>query len=174
MDHYARPDDELARAARTRRLRRNFMGYTTRPGLELLGLGPSAISELSAAYAQSHRDLARWDEAVQAGRLATLRGHALTPDDRERAWVIGEIMCHGSVSVDAFRERFAASFAERFAAERAALEPLAEQGLVELEADGGLRVTALGHLAVRPIAMVFDAWLPAQRGAERPLFSETV
>jgi len=174
MDHYARPDDELARAARARTLRRNFMGYTTRPGLDLVGLGPSAISELSLAYAQSHRELARWEEVLRAGRLATLRGHALSADDRERAWVIAEILCHGSVSPEAFRARFGAGFAQRFAAERAALEPLAEQGLVELDADGGLRVTALGHLAARPIAMVFDAWLPAQRAAERPLFSQTV
>lgn len=174
MDHYARPDDELARAARARTLRRNFMGYTTRPGLELLALGPSAISELAAAFAQSHRELAEWEEAVRAGRLATLRGHALSDDDRRRQWVITEIMCHGSVSPEAFRARFGLDFAACFAAERAALEPLAEQGLVELDAAGGLSVTALGHLAVRPVAMVFDAYLPAQRAAERPLFSQTV
>lgn len=174
MDHYARPEDELARAARARRLRRNFMGYTTRPGLELVALGPSAISELSAAFAQSHRELGDWERAVLAGRLATHRGHALGADDRERQWVITEIMCHGGVSPEAFRERFGADFAARYAAERAALEPLAEEGLVVLEADGGLRLTALGHLAVRPVAMAFDAYLPGQRAAERPLFSQTV
>ncbi|HSJ97879.1 MAG TPA: oxygen-independent coproporphyrinogen III oxidase [Myxococcota bacterium] len=174
MDHYARPEDELARAARTRTLRRNFMGYTTRPGLDLVGLGPSAISELSVAYAQSHRELARWEDAVRSGRLATLRGHERTADDRERAWVIGELLCHASVSPEAFRARFGADFAGRFAAELAALEPLADEGLVELDAGGALRVTALGHLAVRPIAMVFDAWLPGQRAGERALFSQTV
>jgi oxygen-independent coproporphyrinogen-3 oxidase len=174
MDHYARPDDELARAARARTLRRNFMGYTTRPGLELLALGPSAISELAAAFAQSHRELADWEEAVCAGRLATRRGHALSGDDRRRQWVITEIMCHGSVSPAAFRARFGVAFAACFPAERAALEPLAGEGLVELDADGGLRLTALGHLAVRPVAMVFDAYLPGQRAGERPLFSQTV
>lgn len=174
MDHYARPEDELARAARTRTLRRNFMGYTTRPGLDLVGLGPSAISELASGFAQSERALERWQEAVGSGRLATARGHALSDDDRERAWVIAEILCHGSVSPEAFRSRFGADFATRFAAERAALAPLAEDGLVELDGDGGLRLTALGHLAARPIAMAFDAYLPAQRAAERPLFSQTV
>jgi oxygen-independent coproporphyrinogen-3 oxidase len=174
MDHYARPDDELARAARSRTLRRNFMGYTTRPGLDLLALGPSAISELASAFAQSHRELEPWHDAVRAGRFATVRGHAVSEDDRVRQWVIAEILCHQGVSAAAFRARFAADFAARFAAERVALEPLAEAGLVELEGDGSLRLTALGHLAARPVAMVFDAYLPAQREAERPLFSQTV
>jgi len=174
MDHYARRDDELARAARARRLRRNFMGYTTRPGLDLLALGPSAISELATAFAQSHRELEPWHEALRGGRLATLRGHALSEEDRVRQWVIAEIMCHQGVSAAAFRERFGADFATRFAAERAALAPLADEGLVELDGDGGLRLTALGHLAARPVAMVFDAYLPGQRAGEQPLFSQTV
>lgn len=174
MDHFARPEDELAHAARTRQLRRNFMGYTTRPGLDLVGLGPSAISELAGAYAQSHRELEAWLEALRAGRLATLRGHALSADDRERKWVIAEILCHGGVSAADFEARFGTTFAERFAAERPALEVLADEGLVALDADGSLRVTPLGRLALRPIAMCFDRWLPAQRAGERPLFSQTV
>src|SRR5690606_12339155 len=155
MDHCARPADELAHAARTRQLRRNFMGYTTRPGLDLVGLGPSAISELAGAYAQSHRELEAWLEALRAGRLATLRGHALSADDRERKWVIAEILCHGGVSAADFEARFGTTFAERFAAERPALEVLADEGLVALDADGSLRVTPLGRLALRPIAMCF-------------------
>lgn len=174
MDHFARSDDELALAARARRLRRNFMGYTTRPGLDLLALGPSAISELATAFAQSHRELEPWQDALGAGRLATARGHALSEDDRARQWVIAEIMCHQSVSASAFRGRFGVDFAARFAAELTALEPLADEGLVELEGDGGLRLTPLGHLVARPVAMVFDAYLPGQRAAERPLFSQTV
>lgn len=174
MDHYARPGDELARAARERTLRRNFMGYTTRPGLDLLALGPSAISELANAFAQSHRDLGAWQDAVQAGRLATVRGHTLSDDDHVRKWVIAEIMCHQEVSAAAFRARFGTDFAVRFAAEREALEPLAEAGLVELDGDGSLRLTALGHLAARPVAMAFDAYLARQLEAERPLFSQTV
>lgn len=173
MDHYARPDDELARAARGHRLRRNFMGYTTRPGLDLLALGPSAISELDTAFAQSHRELEAWQEAIRAGRLATLRGHALSEDDRVRKWVIGEIMCHQGVSAAGFLERFGESFAARFEAELRSLEPLADEGLVELDG-GGLRLTALGHLVARPVAMAFDAYLPRQQAAERPLFSQTV
>jgi oxygen-independent coproporphyrinogen-3 oxidase len=174
MDHFALPDDELARAARERRLRRNFMGYTTHPGLDLVGLGPSAISELRAAYAQSHRDLEGWEERVLGGRLATLRGHALADDDQARRWLIGEIMCHGEVRAREFEERFGERFGTRFAPELTALEPLADQGLVALEGDGSARVLPIGRLAVRNVAMVFDAYLPAQRAGERPLFSQTV
>lgn len=174
MDHFARPDDELARAARERTLRRNFMGYTTRAGLDLLGLGPSAISELTASYAQSERDLERWDELVRADALATRGGHALDDDDRERRWVIAEIMCQGEVRAADHRARFGGELTRRFEPELAALEPLVADGLVELSGDGSLRVTALGRLAVRNVAMAFDAYLPAQRAAERPLFSQTV
>jgi oxygen-independent coproporphyrinogen-3 oxidase len=174
MDHFARPDDELARAVRERTLRRNFMGYTTRAGVDLIGLGPSSISELSRSYAQSLRDLEPWHEAVDAGRLATLRGHRLSPDDLERRWVIGEIMCHGEVRAAEWRARFGTDFAKRFASERAALEPFVSDELVELEPEGGLRVTPLGRLVLRNVAMVFDAYLAEQRSASMPLFSQTV
>jgi oxygen-independent coproporphyrinogen-3 oxidase len=174
MDHFARPGDALARAARERTLRRNFMGYTTRAGLELLGVGPSAISELAASYAQSERDLERWEEAARAGELATRRGHALGDDDQERRWVIAEIMCHGELRATDYRARFGGELGHRFAPELASLEPLAADGLVDVASDGSLRVTALGRLLVRNVAMAFDAYLPAQRAAERPLFSQTV
>ncbi len=174
MDHFARPDDALADAVRERTLRRNFMGYTTRAGVDMIGLGPSAISELSRSYAQSVRELEPWHEAIDSGRLATLRGHRLSRDDVERRWVIGEIMCHEEVRAAEFRERFGLEFAQRFARERAALEPFVADGLVAFEPEGGLRVTPLGRLVLRNVAMVFDAYLEGQRSGDRPLFSQTV
>jgi oxygen-independent coproporphyrinogen-3 oxidase len=174
MDHFALPGDELARAQRERTLQRNFMGYTTRAGTQLLGFGPSAISELGASYAQSQRELAAWQAAAGAGQLATLRGHALGRDDLERRWVIGEIMCQAEVRAEAWRARFGGRFAERFGAELRSLEPLAEEGLCHLAADGSLRVSTLGRLLVRNIAAAFDAYLPAQRRAAEPMFSQTV
>ncbi len=174
MDHFALPNDELARAVRARTLRRNFMGYTTRAGVDLVGLGPSAISELAGSYAQSVRELDTWHEAIASDRLATLRGHRLSPDDLERRWVIGEIMCHGDVRAADFRARFGGEFATRFAPERTALAPLATDGLVELHPDGDVLVTPLGRLALRNVAMAFDAYLPGQRAGDRSLFSQTV
>lgn len=174
MDHFARPGDELCRALRNRTLRRNFMGYTTHAGLDLLGFGPSAISELEGAYAQSAREPDAWGDAVTAGRLATLRGHRLSEDDRQRRFVIGEIMCHGEVRASDWRARFGGDLATRFATELAGLEDAEREGLVTREADGSLRVSPIGRLVVRNVAMAFDAYLPAQQAAAKPLFSQTV
>jgi oxygen-independent coproporphyrinogen-3 oxidase len=173
LDHFARPGDELARAAAGRTLRRNFMGYTTRADLALVGFGPSAISELRGGYAQSHRELDAWSAAARAGMPATLRGHRLTRDDRERAFAIASLMCHGELSASEYEARFGEVFAARFAPELGRLAVLQEDGLVEL-GPAGVRVTALGRLAVRNVAMVFDAYLPAQQREQRPLFSQTV
>jgi oxygen-independent coproporphyrinogen-3 oxidase len=174
LDHFAKPDDELARAQRAGTLRRNFMGYTTRAGVDLVGLGPSAISELHSAYAQSQRDLEAWEGALAAHGLATLRGHRLSGDDQERRWVIQRLLCDAAVEAAAFRERFGARFAERFAPELARLAAYAEDGLLELAADGSLSATPLGRLVLRTLAMVFDAYLPRQQREARPLFSQTI
>jgi oxygen-independent coproporphyrinogen-3 oxidase len=174
MDHFARPDDELARAREQGALRRNFMGYTTRPGVELVGLGPSAISELQDGYAQSRRDLPGWEEAVRSEGLATFRGHQLDAEDRARRHVISSLMCHGEVSLTDYRERFGHDFASHFASELEALEPLVSDGLVTRLEGGSPAVTPLGMLFVRNVAMLFDAYLPAQRGHGGGVFSRTV
>lgn len=174
MDHFARPDDELARALRDRTLRRNFMGYTTQADTALLGFGPSAISELPASYAQNERELARWEHAVAEGGIATLRGHRLGSDDEERRFVITRIMCHGEIEAAEWNARFGRSFSEAYARELESLDAIEADGLVVREADGSLRVTPLGRLLVRNVAMAFDAYLPAQQRAGARLFSRTV
>lgn len=174
LDHFAEPDDELSQALADRTLRRNFMGHTTQAGVDLIGLGPSAISELRGAYAQSHRELPAWQEAVASGGLATRRGHVLTQGDVERRWVIGRIMCHAEVRATEFEAEFGHRFATAYAAELASLEPAVHDGLVCRADDGSLQVTPLGRLLVRNVAMAFDAYLADQRRAGRPMFSKTV
>jgi len=174
LDHFARPDDELSRALDDRTLRRNFMGHTTQAGVELFGFGPSAISELRGSYAQSHRGLEEWEQAVIEHGLATMRGHFLSEDDIERRWVIGRIMCHGELRAEEFEAAFGRPFAERFAPELETLTPLIEDGLVTRAPDGSLAVTPLGRLLVRNVAMAFDAYLAEQRKAGKPIFSKTV
>ena len=174
LDHFALPEDELCRALGDRTLRRNFMGHTTQAGVDLLGFGPSAISELRGAYAQSERQLAAWEKAVRSRGLATMRGHRLTRDDCERRWVIGRILCHAELRAGEFEREFGRRFADAYSAELASLEPAAADGLVEIATDGSLRVTPLGRLLVRNLAMAFDAYLPNQRQAGRPMFSRTV
>ncbi len=174
LDHFAKPEDELSRALEDGTLRRNFMGHTTQAGVDLLGFGPTAISELRGSYAQNKRDLNAWHEAVAEHGVATMRGHALTPDDVERRFVIGQIMCLGALDAGAFEAEFGRPFAQAFAPELEALEPLERDGLVERDAAGSLRVTPLGRLLVRNVAMVFDAYLAKQREEGRPMFSKTV
>ncbi len=174
LDHFAKPDDELAQALADRSLRRNFMGHTTQAGVDLLGFGPSAISELRGAYAQSHREPRAWAEAVGEGGLATLRGHRLSADDVERRWIINRILCLGELRAEEHRERFGGELSQRFAAELGALAPAEEDGLIERDADGSLRVTSVGRLFARNLAMAFDAYLAEQKKAGRQLFSKTV
>jgi oxygen-independent coproporphyrinogen-3 oxidase len=174
LDHFAKPEDELSQALEDRTLRRNFMGHTTQAGVDLIGFGPSAISELRVSYAQSHRKLEDWEAAVRDRGLATMRGHRLTRDDIERRWVIGRLMCHGELRAGEFEAAFGQPFASRFASELQQLEPIAADGLVEQSPDGSLVVTPLGRLLVRNIAMVFDAYLADQQKGEQPMFSKTV
>jgi oxygen-independent coproporphyrinogen-3 oxidase len=174
LDHFARPGDELARALADRTLRRNFMGYTTQAGVDLLGFGPSAISELCGSYAQSHRELEPWERALRAHGLATARGHRLSADDQERRWIIGRIMGHGALSAAEYAATFGRPLRSAYARELAHLEPAAADGLVEIASDGSLAVTPLGRLLVRNVAMAFDAYLPEQHRTGRPLFSKAV
>jgi len=150
------------------------MGHTTQAGVDLIGFGPSAISELRACYAQSHRKLEDWQDAVQEHGLATMRGHHLTRDDIERRWVIGRLMCHGELRAEEFEAVFDQPFASRFARELQLLEPFGADALVEQAADGSLAVTPLGRLLVRNIAMIFDTYLADQKKGEQPMFSKTV
>ncbi|MEM7411485.1 MAG: oxygen-independent coproporphyrinogen III oxidase [Myxococcota bacterium] len=174
LDHFARPDDELAEALHDRTLRRNFMGHTTQAGVDLLGFGPSAISELRTSYAQSFRDIPAWEAAVEDHGVATMRGHRLSRDDVERRWVISRIMCLGEFRAREYREVFGGEFSERYADELAALAGAEADGLVERDEDGSLRMTPRGRLLVRNVAMVFDAYLPEQQRAGGRMFSKTV
>ena len=115
-----------------------------------------------------------WQAAVGAGGPATFRGHRLSDDDRARRFVITRVMCQGEVRAGEFEGAFGEAFARRFSRELEGLRGMARDGLVELAADGSLRVTATGRLLVRNVAMVFDAYLPAQERGERPIFSRTV
>ena len=173
MDHFACADDEIARAAVAGTLHRNFMGYTTRPAPDLVGVGLSAIGDVGGAFAQNVKKLSSYYTLLDEGRFATERGYALDEDDRIRRQVIAELMCNFQVERRGIEDRFGIRFAEYFAAEEAALaEQIAPDGLVRLDGER-ITVTAPGRLLVRNIAMVFDRHLRA-RATEQPVFSRTV
>ena len=174
MDHFARPGDDLALAAASGRLHRNFMGYTTRPAPDLVGLGVSAIGDVAGAFAQNTKKLSTYYQALDAGRLPTERGYALDADDRIRRHVIAELMCALTLDTRDVSRRFAIDFETYFARERAELleGPIAHRFLVE--AEGRLDVTPRGRLFVRNICMVFDRHLRATRAATTPVYSRTV
>jgi oxygen-independent coproporphyrinogen-3 oxidase len=159
LDHFARPDEGLAQAREQGSLQRNFQGMTTGKRLALVGLGPSAISQLDDAFAQNFKPSAGWREAVNRD-LATERGLHLSPDDRLRREVLQELYGYGSITKRRLEHQFAISFDHHFASELERLRDLEEQGLVVLEAEQ-VRLTApLGRLLVRVVGAVFDHYLP--------------
>ena len=173
MDHFARPGDELAAAQRNRTLHRNFQGYTTKAGADLYGMGVSAISSIGSAYAQNRREVPAYQDEVAARGLATMRGYHLSADDLLRRAVIGRLLCHTVIPKHEVERDFSISFDEYFAAELERLEEPREEGLVELSS-GEIRVTPLGRIFIRNVAMVFDRYLHEQQMDKKPLFSKTL
>ncbi|HKV27326.1 MAG TPA: oxygen-independent coproporphyrinogen III oxidase [Candidatus Acidoferrales bacterium] len=173
MDHFARPGDELAIAQRNRTLHRNFQGYTTKAGADLYGMGVSAISSVGEAYAQNDRALASYQSAVAERGAATMRGYRLNYDDLLRREVITKLLCHTVVRKREIENTFQIRFDEYFATELAQLRTMRDDGLVLLS-DDEIRVTPLGRIFIRNLAMPFDRYLHEQKMDARPLFSKTL
>jgi oxygen-independent coproporphyrinogen III oxidase len=167
MDHFALPDDELVQAQEAGALQRNFMGYTTHAGCDLIGLGASAISHIDDSFSQNFRELKEWEAALSAGHLPVARGLTLSPDDKVRAEVIGQLMCQGAIDVHAIEARYGIGFRSYFRESLARLQPLVEDGLVVI-ADARISATASGRLLLRSIAMCFDAYLNVRASAQAP------
>ena len=171
MDHFARPTDELARARADRTLHRNFQGYTTKAGTDLLGFGMSAIGGIGSSYVQNRRDLGPYQRDVAAHGAATFRGFRLTEDDLLRRTVIQNLLCHGVVVKGEIEAAHGIVFDDYFADALENLAPCAVDGLVELSR-GQVRATPLGRVFLRNLAMPFDAHLAA--APEKPVFSKTL
>ncbi len=166
MDHFALENDALTAAKRQGRLHRNFQGYSTQPDCDLLGLGVSSIGRMGATYSQNAKTLDEYYDALRQGQFATVRGLALSRDDLLRRAVIMALMCQGQVAFESIEVAHLIDFATYFRTELAALEPLAEMGLVTVGPEG-IDVTALGWYVVRAVAMVFDRHLRADQVRER-------
>ena len=158
MDHFARPDDELAVAQREGVLHRNFQGYTTQGDTDLLGFGVSAISMIGDSYAQNQKELKRYYQQVDETGNALWRGIALTRDDCIRRDVIKALICNFRLDYAAVERAWDVDFQDYFAEDLKLLAPLAKDGLVDVD-EKGIQVTPKGRLLIRNICMCFDAYL---------------
>jgi len=166
MDHFARPDDELAIAQRQGRLHRNFQGYSTHADCDLLAFGVSAIGKVGRSYSQNFRTIDEYYDALDSGVLPVMRGIELTPDDLLRRSIIQALMCHFELSIEGIEIAHLIEFDSYFAAELAELRDMEKAGLVRLDSQW-ITVLPRGRLLVRAIAMLFDRYLRSDRDRVR-------
>lgn len=172
MDHFAKPDDELAVAQRNKTLYRNFQGYSTRSDCDLYAFGMSSISQFRDIYAQNGKTIPDYYESLDGGSLATRVGYRMTPDDHVRRRVIMKLMCDFELEFAAIEREFEIDFGTYFARSLEKLRPLAADGLLSVDGER-LLVTETGRLLIRNIAMCFDAYLDDMQSRGQR-FSKTV
>ena len=172
MDHFAKPEDELARAQKAKTLYRNFQGYSTKSGADLYGFGMSSISHFREIYAQNTKVLPEYYKALNEARLATHVGYRMSADDQIRKFAIMRLMCDLELEKTAVERKFGITFDTYFERALEALEPFVQDGLVVREPEK-IRIVGAGRLLLRNIAMCFDAYLDTM-GKSKPVFSRTV
>ncbi|MGO8756293.1 MAG: oxygen-independent coproporphyrinogen III oxidase [Gallionellaceae bacterium] len=158
MDHFAKPDDELAVAQRQRRLHRNFQGYSTHADCDLVAVGISSIGKIGPTYSQNFREDGEYYAALDRNELPIMRGLELDADDLVRREIIQALMCHFEISKEAFDTQFQIDFDSYFAIELGELREYESEGLLTLEPEW-IHVTPKGRMLIRNICMVFDKYL---------------
>ncbi|MBR7888427.1 oxygen-independent coproporphyrinogen III oxidase [Marinomonas sp. A79] len=162
MDHFAKPDDTLAQAQKKGELQRNFQGYTTHSGTDLVAFGVSAISDLNGVYIQNHTDLDDYRNSIEKGQLAIAKGYISNGDDHIRHDVIMTLISQFKLNVADIEEKYNIQFFEYFAVEVDNLAPMLDDGMLNIDQSGmqtTLYVTERGRLLIRCICMVFDKYL---------------
>ncbi len=172
MDHFAKPEDELFKAIEKGELHRNFQGYTTKGGADLIGVGLTSIGEGSDYYAQNFKDMKEYEEAIDAGKLPFERGVTLSEDDMIRQHVIMELMSNFKMDIKRFNEDYDVDFNTYFKEDLPDLQPFIEEGLVVMDKNH-IVCSETGTLLIRNIAMVFDAYMNKHAGSKKT-FSKTL
>lgn len=175
MDHFAKPDDELAVAQRLGTLQRNFQGYSTHAEAEMVSVGVSAISAVAGTYSQNEKSLERYYECIEEGRLPIARGLKLSTDDLLRRMIIQMLMCHFELSMKWVEMAYPVVFADYFKKELAKLREYESDGLLTIR-DEWITVTPQGRLLIRNICMAFDKFLgaPQEVKLQRMRYSKTI
>ena len=166
MDHFAKPDDELAIAQREGRLHRNFQGYSTHSDCDMMSFGISSISKVGPSYYQNVKTLDEYYESLDKGVLPVFRGIELNADDILRRSIIQSLMCHFELSMDAVEAAHGIEFRTYFASELEALDEMAQADLLRID-ERRIVVLPPGRMLVRAISMVFDRYLQANRQPTR-------
>ena len=172
MDHFAKPEDELFKAIEKGELHRNFQGYTTKGGADLIGVGLTSIGEGVDYYAQNFKDMPSYEAAIDAQKLPFERGVSLNEDDMIRQYVIMELMSNFKLDIKRFEKLYNVNFQEYFADAIEALKPFVDDGLITLS-NKKIECSETGTLLIRNIAMPFDAYMK-QHASSNKTFSKTV
>ena len=172
MDHFAKPKDELFKAIKKGELHRNFQGYTTKGGADLIGVGLTSIGEGIDSYNQNFKVMSEYEAAIEAGKLPFERGVVLNKDDQIRQYVIMELMSNFKLDIKRFDKLFDVKFKTYFAEAIAELQPFADDNLITMN-DAKIECSQTGTLLVRNIAMAFDAYMHQHTGSKKT-FSKTV
>jgi len=162
MDHFAKPEDDLAVAQRQGRLHRNFQGYSTHAEMDLVAVGVSAISAVNATYSQNEKTLDDYYARLDEGKLPIARGYKLDNDDLLRRLIIGRLMCNFELSISSIEQGWPVRFRDYFRQELEQLAEFIDDGLLTME-DDWITVTPKGRLTIRNICMVFDRHLRESR-----------
>ena len=171
MDHFAKPDDELFKAIEKGELHRNFQGYTTKGGADLIGFGLTSISETDDAYFQNYKNLKNYEQRIDEGKLPVFRGVLLNEEDKIRKYVIMEMMANFSFDIKRFEEKFGINFFEKFKDEIKELQEFVDEGLVEITPEK-IKVNKTGSLLIRNIVLPFDEYF--KKMANQKVFSKSI
>lgn len=158
MDHFAKPEDELFKAIEKGELHRNFQGYTTKGGADLIGIGVTSIGNGVDYYAQNYKDLEEWEKAIDNNDLPVFKGYKLSDDDILRQYVIMELMSNFSLNIKKVEEEFKIEFKNYFNDALEALKEFEEAELISISNDK-IEVSQTGTMLIRNICMPFDAYL---------------
>ena len=173
MDHFSKPDDDLAIAQVNGTLQRNFQGYSTHADCDLIAFGITSISQIGNAYSQNVKTIDEYRDCLNRGELPVQKGVLIDPDDMIRKKVIKNLICHYSLDFSAISQEFSVDCLDYFESELIELQPMIEDGLVVVS-NQGISVTQKGRLFIRNICMVFDRYIVGAPDQENSRFSRAI